>query len=93
MKQHRMKLEEVKRFQKLAGIIKEEEQIGEAISPEVIDALATGLAGVAGVLATAGGIAKLQDILRTKYPKAAETLEKLGSSASSGVLGGTTSRD
>jgi len=56
-------------------------EVNETIDPEAVQTLAVALAGVAGIVGTAAGIAKLESYLKEKYPKAAEALAKLGKSA------------
>ena len=61
----------------------EGENINEAVSPELLQSAA----GVLGVVTASGGIAALQNYLKTKHPKAAAALEKLGGAAGTSIRG------
>jgi hypothetical protein len=61
--------------------------IDEAIDPAALSAIG----GALGVFAAGGGLAALQNWLKKNNPKVADALEKMGSSASSSIKGGTTS--
>lgn len=64
-----------------------EMDMNEAVSPELLQSAA----GLLGVIAASGGIAALQNHLKSKNPKLAKMLDDLGTAASSSIRGGTTS--
>lgn len=83
---NKIKLEEsaIKRLQELAGI--DNNPIQETGAD-----IATVAAGIAGVLATSGGIHALMAYLKAHNPKAYNALANIGTTAGDSIKGGTTS--
>ena len=66
--------------------INESEAINEAIAPELLQAIG----GSLGVIAGAGGLAALEQVLKNKFPQAHAKLGQVAGALGSGIKGGST---